>query len=84
MPENSHQTLPCGAFFFAQSAAQVRDDEQLVGNAVFPEYSMADGPAPMLPRKSHLQGLRPARFKKFMQAQFFRAESQHARRDAPQ
>src|SRR5947209_1545846 len=43
---------------------------------------MSNGPAAMLARKCHLQGLRPGRLQKLLQPQLFRCEAKHSRGNA--
>src|SRR6476620_889896 len=82
MAKHTDEPLPGLALFFAQRAAEVGDDEQLVRHAVFAELSVADGPASVLAGKGDLRGLRAGRLQKFLKPKFFRGESEHARRDA--
>src|SRR5882724_9812497 len=56
MADDTHEPLPCVSFFLAQRAAQVRQDEQFVWQASFPERTSSHAPSSGAARKRECKG----------------------------
>ena len=78
MPEYADQPLPSLPFFFTQSTAEIRDQQQLVGHAAFAKRSLLNRPATFPSWEAHTHSAPTGLGQKAVEFQVMSAAPNHA------